>query len=125
MINLVILLVGDLLYDTNMSVLSAIFGSVVAILVGKVIEFFRFCVASILAVMAFVVGTQILFTEQRIPFAVYLMSAMFAPAFTLVARLTYRMYRNTKIKSAGQKRRRVMLVGAGDAAGMGGMGGMM
>lgn len=44
MINLVILLVGDLLYDTNMSVLSAIFGSVVAILVGKVIEFFRFCV---------------------------------------------------------------------------------
>lgn len=84
---------------------------------AEVVEFFRFCVASILAVMAFVVGTQILFTEQRIPFAVYLMSAMFATAFTLVARLTYRMYRNTKIKSAGQKRRRVMLVGAGDAAG--------
>ena len=44
MINLVILLVGDLLYDTNVSVVSAILGSVVAILVAKVIEFFRFCV---------------------------------------------------------------------------------
>ena len=44
MINLVILLIGDLLYDTKMSVLSAILGSLVAILVAKVIEFFRFCV---------------------------------------------------------------------------------
>ena len=44
MTNLVILLVGDLIYDTNMSVVNAIIGSVVAIVVGKVIEFFRFCV---------------------------------------------------------------------------------
>lgn len=44
MIDLVILLVGDLLYDTNISVLNAILGSVAAILVAKVIEFFRFCV---------------------------------------------------------------------------------
>ncbi len=44
MANLVILLVGDLLYDTNMSVLNAIFGAVLAVAVGKVIEFFRFCV---------------------------------------------------------------------------------
>ena len=44
MINMIILLVGDLLYDINNSVLSAILGSVVAILVAKVIEFFRFCV---------------------------------------------------------------------------------
>lgn len=42
--NLVILLVGDLLYDTGLSVLEAILGSLVAILAGKVIEFFRFCV---------------------------------------------------------------------------------
>ena len=44
MINLVILLVGDLLYETNMSVLTAILGSLLAIGVAKVIEFFRFCV---------------------------------------------------------------------------------
>lgn len=44
MIDLVILLVGDLLYDTNISVLNAILGSIAAILVAKVIEFFRFCV---------------------------------------------------------------------------------
>lgn len=44
MANLVILLVGDLLYDTNMSVLNAIFGAILAVAVGKVIEFFRFCV---------------------------------------------------------------------------------
>ena len=42
--DLVILLVGDLLYDTNMSVFGAILGSVAAIAVAKVLEFFRFCV---------------------------------------------------------------------------------
>ena len=44
MVNLVVLLIGDLMYDTNMSIVSAILGAVLAILVGKVIEFFRFCV---------------------------------------------------------------------------------
>ena len=44
MANLVFLLIGDLIYDTNMSIISAIIGAVVAIVVGKVIEFFRFCV---------------------------------------------------------------------------------
>ena len=44
MVNLLVLLVGDLLYDTNMSVLSAIFGCLLALAVGKAIEFFRFCV---------------------------------------------------------------------------------
>ena len=50
--------------------------------------------------------------------AVYLMSAMFATILTLMARLTYRMYRNTKIKSSRKQRRRVLLIGAGDAASM-------
>ena len=85
---------------------------------AEVIEFFRFCVASVLAVSAFVFLSQFVFTEKRIPLAVYMMSAMFASAITLLARLAYRMYRNTKIKTAGQKRRRVMLIGAGDAASM-------
>ena len=44
MINLVLLLVGDLKYNINLSMGGAIFGSVLAVLVGKVIEFFRFCV---------------------------------------------------------------------------------
>lgn len=44
MTNIVILLIGDLLYDTNMSVVSVLLGSVLALAVGKVIEFFRFCV---------------------------------------------------------------------------------
>ncbi len=43
-LDLLILLVGDLIYDTNLSVLSAILGSIVALLIAKVIEFFRFCV---------------------------------------------------------------------------------
>lgn len=43
-INLVILLVGDLLYDTNMPVLNAVIGSFAAIVVAKIVEFFRFCV---------------------------------------------------------------------------------
>lgn len=44
MTDIVILLIGDLLYDTNMSVASVLLGSVLALAVGKVIEFFRFCV---------------------------------------------------------------------------------
>ena len=44
MTNIVILLVGDLLYDTNISVVSVLVGSVLALAAGKLIEFFRFCV---------------------------------------------------------------------------------
>ncbi len=44
MLNLIILMMADLLYDVNVSVLGAILGSILAIGVGKVIEFLRFCV---------------------------------------------------------------------------------
>lgn len=44
MINVVILLVGDLLYDINISVGGALLGAIVSLAVAKVIEFFRFCV---------------------------------------------------------------------------------
>ncbi len=43
MINMLILLLGDLLYDTNISVVGVIIGAVVAVFAGKVIEFFRLC----------------------------------------------------------------------------------
>lgn len=43
-LNLIILLVGDLMYDTNISLLGAVLGSFLAVLVGKVLEFFRFSV---------------------------------------------------------------------------------
>lgn len=38
------LLIGDLLYDTNISVGATLLGSLLGLLVCKVIEFFRFCV---------------------------------------------------------------------------------
>lgn len=44
MVNLLILLVGNLLYDIDLSMFGAVLGSVLAILIAKVIEFFRFCV---------------------------------------------------------------------------------
>ncbi len=44
MTNLVLLLIGDLIYDIKLSMLGAIFGSALAILAAKIIEFFRFCV---------------------------------------------------------------------------------
>ena len=44
MINLVLLLIGDLMYSIKLSMGSAIFGSILAVLVGMVIQFFRFCV---------------------------------------------------------------------------------
>jgi len=43
-LNLVILLIGDLIYDTNMSVGGAILGTLLALIVAKLLEFFRFCV---------------------------------------------------------------------------------
>ncbi len=44
MINVVILLIGDLLYDINISVGGALLGSLLAIVIAKIVEFFRFCV---------------------------------------------------------------------------------
>lgn len=44
MADLLILLVGDLIYDTNVSVVNAVLGAVLAAAVAKVLEFLRFCV---------------------------------------------------------------------------------
>ncbi len=44
MVNIVALLIGDLYYDINISVGSVLLGSLLAVVVAKVIEFFRFCV---------------------------------------------------------------------------------
>jgi len=43
MVNMLILLLGDLLYDTNISVGGVIIGAVVAVALGKVVEFFYHC----------------------------------------------------------------------------------
>lgn len=42
-IEVLILLVGDLMYDTNLSIFSALLGAIVTVIVCKGIEFFRFC----------------------------------------------------------------------------------
>jgi len=42
--NLIILLIGDFLYDTNISVFGAVLGSLLAVAAGKVVQFFRFFV---------------------------------------------------------------------------------
>ena len=44
LLNIVILLIGDLIYNINISVLGALLGSLLALAVAKVVEFFRFCV---------------------------------------------------------------------------------
>lgn len=43
-IDLVVLLVGDLVYDTNLSLGMAVLGSILALIIAKILEFFRFCV---------------------------------------------------------------------------------
>ncbi len=84
---------------------------------AEIVEFFRFCLASALAVSTFLVVTFFMFEDKRIPVSVYLLSAMFASAITLYARLTYRMYRNTKINRRGTPQvRRVLMIGSGDVA---------
>ncbi len=84
---------------------------------AEIVEFFRLCVASVISVAVFVTFTMVMFSaERRVPISVYLLSAVFASFFTMFTRLTYRMYRNTKIASTKKARRRVLLIGAGDAA---------
>lgn len=84
---------------------------------AEIYEFFRCALASVLAVTAFIIITQIIYRgDRRIYLSVYLMSALFAVSLTLYIRLTYRMFRNTRITYSGKQRHRVMVVGAGDAA---------
>ncbi len=83
---------------------------------AEVVEFFRLVIASLLAVGLFILGSTFLFYERRVPLTVYSLSAIFATSVTLYSRLTYRMYRNKKLQRSGQKKQRVLVVGAGEAA---------
>ena len=83
---------------------------------AEIVEFFRCAASSVVAVIAFMVISMLIFTEKRVPITVYALSAAFASSLTLYTRLTYRMFRNTKINAMGKKRSRVLMVGAGDAA---------
>ena len=83
---------------------------------AEIVEIFKCLRSSLVATAIFVCMTLVLFNERRFPRSVYVLSAMFATTFTLYIRLIYRMYRNTKINRKGKKRRRVLVVGAGDAA---------
>ena len=44
MVDIVVLLIGDLLYDINISVIGVLLGSILALVVAKILEFFKFCV---------------------------------------------------------------------------------
>lgn len=83
---------------------------------AEVVEFFRLVLASVIAVVIFVIGSWFIFYERRVPYSVYFLSAIFATSVTLYSRLTYRMYRNTKLQRTGSRKRRVLVVGAGEAA---------
>ncbi len=83
---------------------------------AEIYEFFRCVLASVLSISAFLAISLLVYIERRIPLSVYLMSALFATSLTLYTRLTYRMFRNTQITNSGNQRKRVMVVGAGDAA---------
>ena len=83
---------------------------------AEVYEFFRCALASVLAVALFVIFTLFIYTDTRIPISVYLLSALFAVSITLYTRLTYRMLRNRDVRLSGSQRRRVLVVGAGEAA---------
>ena len=84
---------------------------------AEIVEFFRLCVASVIAVGIFVVTSLFIFRETQVPLSVYFLSSMFAVALTLFSRLTYRMYRNVMLSRQGRRQaRRTLLIGAGDAA---------
>ena len=83
---------------------------------AEIYEFFRCVLASAMSIAAFLTMTLIIYVERRIPISVYMMSALFAMSITLYSRLTYRMIRNTQLTYSGPSRKRVLVVGAGDAA---------
>ncbi len=84
---------------------------------AEIVEFFRLCVASAISVAVFATVTMLLFSaERRVPISVYFLSAIFASFLTMFTRLTYRMYRNTKFATLRTTRKRVLMIGAGDAA---------
>ena len=83
---------------------------------AEIVEIFRCCMSSVAATVVFIIMTQLLFQERRFPHSVYGLSAIIATTLTLYTRLVYRMYRNFRINKSGKKRRRVLVVGAGDAA---------
>ena len=86
---------------------------------AEVVEFFRLCTGSAIAIFLFVASSLLIFqgTGSQVPISVYFLSAMFSAGVTMYSRLVYRMYRNVKLgKKGGQKARRTLLIGAGDAA---------
>lgn len=86
---------------------------------AEVVEFFRLCTGSAIAIFLFVASSMLIFqgTGSQVPISVYFLSAMFSAGVTMYSRLVYRMYRNVKLgKKGGQKARRTLLIGAGDAA---------
>ena len=82
---------------------------------AELYEFFRCALASVIAISAFLVITLFMYKERRVPISVYIMSSLFSASLTLYTRLTYRMIRNTTA-NRGDEKRRVMLIGAGNAA---------
>ena len=82
---------------------------------AELYEFFRCALASVIAITAFLVITLFIYKERRVPISVYIMSSLFSASLTLYTRLTYRMIRNTNA-NRGDEKRRVMLIGAGNAA---------
>ena len=84
---------------------------------AEIVEFFRLCVASVIAVALFAVTSFFIFSETPVPLSVYFLSSLFAVSLTLYSRLTYRMYRNVMLGRQGKRQaRRTLLIGAGDAA---------
>lgn len=86
---------------------------------AEVVEFFRLCTGSVIAIALFVVSSLLVFrgVGSQVPISVYFLSAMFAAAVTMYSRLVYRMYRNVRLGRKGEKKaRRTLLIGAGDAA---------
>ena len=86
---------------------------------AEVVEFFRLCTGSAIAIFLFVASSMLIFrgTGSQVPLSVYFLSAMFSAGVTMYSRLVYRMYRNVKLgKKGAHKARRTLLIGAGDAA---------
>ena len=84
---------------------------------AEIVEFFRFCIAAIIAVVIFTVASKLMFFQEKdVPLSIFAIASILAAMLTLMIRLTYRMCRDTFVKKGRLKARRTLIIGAGNAA---------
>ncbi len=83
---------------------------------AEIYEFYKCSMASLLAILLFVVTSRLIFVTVPVPISVYVMSGILATGLTLYMRLFYRVYQNRRAAARREGAHRALIVGAGECA---------